>query len=312
MTPDVTAWLMEGDPAIRWQTMRDLLGAPEQAWKAEQQRTLQAGWGADLLARQAGDAGWGGGIYSPKWTSTTYTLLMLHALGIPPDCEAAQHGAQLMIAQLLGPRCDAAFQRNLAALDRCIVGMCLELAVYFQVDDARIEAIVENLLSEVMGDGAWNCRRGRRPAPQHSSFHTTFNVLAGLREYIERRQGAQHSDALAAEQRALDLVLQHRLYKSDHTGEVIDPKFTRLAFPYRWHYDVLRGLEYLARAGAPRDSRAHDAIDLLCAKRDAQGRWPVQQKYFGKEYFTMETVGKPSRWNTLRALRVLRWWEDRT
>jgi hypothetical protein len=305
---------MAGDPAIRWQTMRDLLDAPADDWQMEQQRTLDTGWGARLLALQDANGAWGGGLYSPKWTSTTYTLLTLRSIGIPPTSQAAQRGARLVLDTLLGPTCDQTFQLKLAACDRCIVGMILQLAVYFQIDDGRIEAIVDNLLTEVMPDGAWNCRRTRRPRPHHSSFHTTFNVLEGLREYIERRAGISPNDArrnevLAAEARALTLMLEHRLYKSDHTGQVINPKFTMLSFPYRWHYDVLRGLEYFARAGAAHDSRLQDAITLLCEKQRDDGRWPVQQKYSGKVFFEMEKIGGPSRWNTLRALRVLRWWE---
>jgi len=305
---DIIGWLLAGDPAIRWQTLRDLLDAPEQEWSVEQQRTVESGWGAQLLALQDAGGSWGGGIYSPKWTSTTYTLLTLCNIGIPRDCTAAQRGTQLMLAKLLGATCDAAFHQKLAALDRCIVGMILQLAVYFKIDDARIEAIVDNLLREIMPDGAWNCRRHRHPRPLHSSFHTTFNVLEGLREYVESYNGAQHDDVLAAEQRALELLLEHRLYKSDHTGQIINATFTKLSFPYRWHYDVLRGLEYFARARAPRDFHLQDAIDLLHAKRRKDGRWPVQQKYSGKVFFDMEPTGEPSRWNTLRALRVLRWW----
>jgi hypothetical protein len=308
-TPEVIDWLLTGDPAIRWQTLRDLLAAPETEWQAEQQRTLESGWGAQLLALQAADDRWGGGIYSPKWTSTTYTLLTLHSIGIPRTCTAAQRGAQLVVDELLGPTCDADFQRKLVACDRCIVGMILQLALYFGIDDGRIDAIVENLLQEMMPDGGWNCRRLRRPRPHHSSFHTTFNVLEGLREYLALGHGARHAEVAAAQARALELMLQHHLFKSDHTGEVIDPKFTRLAFPYRWHYDVLRGLEYFARAGAARDPRLQDAIDLLQAKQRPDGRWPLQQKYSGKVFFQMEPIGGPSRWNTLRALRVLRWWQ---
>jgi hypothetical protein len=311
-TNDVITWLLAGDPAIRWQTMRDLLDAPEPEWKVEQHRTNESGWGARLLALQDASGSWGGGIYSPKWTSTTYTLLTLCSIGIPRECAAAQRGAQLILAKLLGATCDAAFHRKLAALDRCIVGMTLQLAVYFKIDDARIEAIVDNLLREIMPDGGWNCNRARRPQPQHSSFHTTFNVLEGLREYIECYNGARRDDVLAAEQRALEFMLQHRLYKSDHTGQIINTKFTKLSFPYRWHYDVLRGLEYFARARAPRDIRLQDAIDLLHDKRHKDGRWPVQQKYPGKVFFDMEQIGEPSRWNTLRALRVLGWWSADT
>jgi hypothetical protein len=312
MAPDdVITWLMDGDPAIRWQTLRDLLDAPEREWKAEQRRTLETGWGARLLAQQDSNGGWGGGIYSPKWTSATYTLLLLRSIGIPPDCAAARRGARLVLDELLGATCDAAFGRKLADCDRCIVGMILQLAVYFGVDDQRIDAIVDNLLNEIMPDGGWNCRRHRRPWPHHSSFHTTFNVLDGLREYIELYNGARRHEVLAAERSAIELLLQHRLFKSDKTGQVIHKNFTMLSFPYRWHYDLLRGLEYFARAGAPRDSRAHDAIDLLVKRRLNDGRWPVQHKYSGKVFFDIEPIGRPSRWNTLRALRVLRWWGAR-
>jgi hypothetical protein len=306
---DIIAWLMAGDPAIRWQTMRDLLGAPEQEWQAEQQRTLESGWGARLLALQEPSGGWGGGIYAPKWTSATFTLLTLRSIGVPRDCQAAKRGAQLVVQELLGATRDAKFDQKLAVCDRCIVGMVLQLAVYFKIDDARVEAIVDNLLSEMMPDGAWNCRRDRRPKPHHSSLHTTFNVLEGLRMYVELRDGARCDDVLAAEQSAREFTLQHRFYKSDKTGQVINPRFTKLSLPYRWQYNVLRALDYFARAGAPKDERAQDAIELLREQRHDDGRWPEQQKYSGKVFFEMEPIGKPSRWNTLRALRVLRWWD---
>lgn len=305
---NVIAWLMDGDPAIRWQTMRDLLDAPADEWQAEQQRTLTTGWGADLLARQDADGRWGGGIYSPKWTSTTYTLLMLCVIGIPRSCEAAQRGAHLMLNELLGEQCDERFQQKLAGCDRCIVGMILQVALYFGLHDARIDAIVDNLLAELMPDGAWNCRRHSRPRPHHSSFHTTFNVLDGVREYQERGQSYRRAEVIAAEASALELLLQHQLFKSDKSGAIINPKFTMLSFPHRWHYDVLRGLAYFARAQAPRDHRLQASIDLLQQRQRDDGRWPVQQKYTGKTFFEMEKLGGPSRWNTLRALRVLRWW----
>ena len=295
----ITDWLMEGDAAIRWQTMRDLLDAPETVWQAERERTLETGWGAQLLALQAPDGSWGGGIYSPKWISTTYTLLLLCDIGIPSTSSAGQYGAQLVLDRMLGETCDARFMQKLAACDRCVVGMILQLAAYFQIEDERIEALVENLLNERMPDGGWNCRRARSPAPHHSSFHTTFNVLEGLREYVERRDtsaGDLYSAVLGAEQGALAMMLAHRLFKSHRTGEVIDPKkkFTLLAFPYRWHYNVLRGLEYFGRAGAARDLRLQDAIDLLQAQRREDGLWPLQHKFSGRVFFDMEKVVNPA------------------
>ena len=306
---ETISWLLEGDPAIRWQSMRDLLDLPEQTWQAERQRTLTTGWGAQFLARQETNGQWGGGIYSPKWISTTYTLLTLCDIGLPGDCEAARRGAALAVGSLLGPACDDAFHQKLAGLDRCIVGMMLRIGINFGIDAARIEAIVANLLQEMMPDGAWNCRRNRRPKPHHSSFHTTFNVLEGLRAYLAWGQGAQHEAAQAAEQSALSFMLDHNLFLSDKTGEVVNPKFTYFSFPTRWFYDVLRGLSYFALADAPRDPRLQAAMELLHSRRRKDGTWPVQNKHAGRVFFDMEKTGGPSRWNTLRALRVVRWWE---
>jgi len=310
-------FLMAGDPAIRWQTLRDLLGAPEAEWQTERRRTLETGWGAQLLAHQDANGIWGGGLYSPKWISSTYTLLALIHLGLPADHAPARQGARLLLDRMLGETCDAEFERKLKDMDRCIVGMLLQIAAYFDVGDPpRLRVIVGNLLRETMPDGGWNCRKGRkmsnRPEPHHSSFHTTFNVLDGLREYVEQGRGPRGEEILSAEAGARQLMLQHRLVYSDHTGQVINDHFTRLAYPYRWHYSVLRGLEYFARSGAPRDAGAQDAMELLMAKRGEDGLWPLEHKYAAKEYFTMERIGKPSRWVTLRALRVLKWWNGST
>ncbi len=306
----IIQWLMEGDPAIRWQVQRDLLDAPEVEWQAERAKTRETGWGARLLAHQDPDGRWGGGTYGPKWTSTTYTLLMLIDIGIPPEDAGARQGAAHVIDVLLGPVRDAAFDRRLADCDRCVVGMILEIAVYFGIQDDRIAAIVDNLLGERMPDGGWNCRRLRRPRPHHSSFHTTFNVLDGLRGYLNRGGVYRQEDIIAGEQEALELLLAHRLFKSHQTGVVINSKFTLLSFPYRWHYDALRGLDYFAGIHPPHDPRFQDAIDLLLERRRPDGTWPTQNKYSGKVFFDLERVGGPSRWNTLRALRVLRWWDS--
>lgn len=303
------SWLMEGDPAIRWQTLRDLLDAPQEEWRAEQARTLETGWGARLLAEQQPNGGWGGGAYSPKWISTTYTLLTLTGIGIPRTCAAGRRGAEQALAALLGPVRDTAFKSNLARLDRCIVGMLLHYCVYFGMEDERIEAIADNLLNERMPDQAWNCRRGRRPEPYHSSVHTTINVLEGVREYVEWDAAPRRAEMLAAEQAAREFLLVHRLFRSHRSGEIIRPEFTLLPYPPRWHYDILRALEHFARSGAARDPRLQDAVDILKSRRRTDGTWSIQHRYGGKVFFWMEPGGKPSRWNTLRALRVLRWWE---
>jgi hypothetical protein len=308
-TAETIGWLLAGDPAIRWQVQRDLLGKARRSWQAERARTVAEGWGADLLARQDANGGWGGGDYSPKWTSTTYTLLTLCDIGVPGANAAARRGAARVVDAMLGERVDAAFSRRLAELDRCIVGMMLRIGVTYGIDAARIEAMVDNLLSERMPDGGWNCRKHRRPLPHHSSFHTTLNALEGLREYIEQ-DSPRATEAKAAEAGALELLAQHRLFRSDHTGNVIRPEFSRFAFPSRWRYDAFRALDYFARAGMPRDPRLGEAIELLRQKRHVDGRWRIAYKYSGRVFFDMEKGGVPSRWNTLRALRILRWWGD--
>ena len=172
--------------------------------------------------------------------------------------------------------------------------MVLQLGVYFEVDDSQLEAIVENLLSEKMPDGGWNCRRHRKPYPRHNSFHTTFNVLEGLREYLELRDSSFASEVRSAENNALEFMLQHKLFRSDNTGEIIRESFTRFVYPHRWHYDVLRGLDYFARAGFAHNARLQDAIDLLLSRQDPQGKWPNSAQYAGTVFFNMEKAGLPS------------------
>ncbi len=307
------AWLMEGDPAIRWQTMRDLLDLPAGEWQAEQQRTLTTGWGADFLARQDPDGRWGQGLYSPKWISTTYTLLSLRGIGIPPGSLAAQSGAAQLIDGLLGKALDDDFRARLARLDRCIVGMLLELCSYFQVVDTRLATVAQNLLDERMPDGAWNCRKGRDRDVCHSSVHTTINVLEGIRDYLDfvdnpasRRQRPALEEA---EKSALEFLLQHRLFRSSTTNEVIKPAFAEICYPPRYFYDYLRALDYFARIQFPYDPRLQDGIDLLHLQQRKDGRWPLGKRHSGLDYFTMEKGPGAARWNTLRALRVLKWWK---
>lgn len=310
ISAETIQWLLAGDPAIRWQVMRDLLETPEVEWQTERRRLIEHGWASALLQHQNPDGGWGEGVYAPKWTSTTYTLLELRDMGLPGDCAQAQRGAEVVLGKMLGQTNDAAFHQHLANFDRCIVGMILEISVYFGIEDARVEALVENLLAERMADGGWNCRRHHKPYPHHSSFHTTLNVLDGLRDYAELRPGSVlAADVAAAERGAQELLLDHHLFRSDKTGQVIKDTFAQISYPHRWFYDYLRGLEYFARARAPRDPRLQDAIDLLLQHQTLDDRWRNQVRHSGKVFFTLEPGREPSRWNTLRALRVLRWWD---
>jgi hypothetical protein len=184
--------------------------------------------------------------------------------------------------------------------------MVLSILTYFQYDDDRLDTIADHLLEQQMRDGGWNCRR--RFGATHSSVHTTMSVLEGLRLYeLHRRRKLQA--VRAAERRGREFLLMHRLFRSDRTGEIIKPVFIRFAFPPRWHYDILRALDHFQAAGAPRDERLAEAIEIVRSTRRGDGRWSLQNRWKGKTYFELERLGAPSRWNTLRALRVLKWWD---
>jgi len=304
----VTGWLLSGDPAIRWQAMGDLADAGAAAIRRERGRVARAGWGRRLLDLQDASGLWGGGLYTPKWTSTTYTLLLLRALGLPAGDRRARIGTRrLLDAGLYTDGGINLWRRQRACSETCVTGMALAIAARFAPDDRRLELLAANLLEEQMSDGGWNCRRPRGAV--HSSLHTTISVLEGLLEY-ECGGGKLAVQTRAARERAHEFLGLHRLFRSHRTGDVIDGRMTRFSFPPQWHYDVLRGLDYLQSAHAPRDARYGEGIDLVRKRRDPGGTWALAAIYAGKYHFAMERPGRPSRWNTLRALRVLRWWDQ--
>jgi hypothetical protein len=305
---DPIAWLLEGDPAIRWQVMRDLKQRPESEVERERNKIARTGWGRQLLDLQAADGTWAGGLYTPKFTSSTYTLLLLRAMGLPQNNQGARKGASKLLNA--GLYKDGGF--NLWAPRRtvsetCVTGMALQIASHFQPAGDHRERLVAHLLDQQMDDGGWNCRRFR--GDTHSSLHTTISVLEGLLDY-ENAGGSQ--PVRQARERAHEFLYAHRMYRSHRTGKIIDERMTRFAFPTQWHYDVLRGLEYLQAARAPRDPRLADAIALVHKHRSPDGTWALQNFYSGQYHFRMETPKKASRWNTLRALRVLAWWSGDT
>ncbi|HSP33794.1 MAG TPA: hypothetical protein VLU46_05700 [Thermoanaerobaculia bacterium] len=299
---EIIPWLLDGDPAIRWQTLRDLAGASERSVERERRKVAREGWGARLLAKQDSDGRWAAGqtgddgMYSPKWTSTTYSMLLLRDCGLRPS-RATDKACKLLLN--LGLRDDGGILFGkwgewLKRGEQCVTGMVLSILRYFECDDARVDRLEKNLLSLQMDDGGWNCRRPG--GATHSSMNTTISALQGL---SDRR----------AQKRGREFLLQHRLFRSHKTGNVIKSDFTRLSFPPRWHYNILRTLDHFRSVGARRDERAAEAIELLRKKRQSDGRWLLENTYRGKTYFEMERVGQPSRWNTLMALRVLRWWD---
>ncbi len=302
-------WLLDGDPAIRWQVLRDLTGASEAAVRRERSRVAREGWGARLLAKQdpagtwAGGRSGDGGLYSPKWTSTTYTLLLLRDLGLPATNRQARRGCKLLL--------DGGLQKDgglnygwWGRSETCISGMGLSILAYFGCEDARLDRLLQYLLKEQMPDGGWNCRRPL--GATHSSMNTTISALEGLQLLATLKSGRART-IQAAMRRGREFLLAHRLFRSHRTGNIIKSDFTRFVFPPRWHYDVLRALDHFQAVDAPRDPRLREAIEMVHERRGKDGRWSLPYAYRGKSYFTMEQVGKRSRWNTLRALR---WWEQ--
>lgn len=305
MHDSAVEWLAEGDPAIRWQVERDLLGKGPRTWRATRAAVETKGWGRRLLDEQDPGATWGNGLYTPKWTSTTYTLLLLRRLGLLPTNERAAAGCRRLLNDAEWVDGGVSYWASRSYAERCVNGMVLAVSSYFDLAERRIDSIAETLVGAGMSDGGWNCEDYR--GATHSSFHTTISVLEGLVEW-KRSTGAGDADAAIAG--GHEFLLEHHMYRSHRTAEVINDAWTTFHFPPRWHYDVLRGLDHLRDADTTPDLRAADAIELVHAARRPDGRWGKGSQYTGKVFFPLEPGRIAGRWNTLRALRVLRWWEE--
>ena len=294
-------WLLDSDPSIRWQVMRDLTHESADVVAAERSRIASEGWGARLLALQRPDGSWDGGALFPEWTSTTHTLMLLRYMGVEPMSAQAQRAVALVRDNV---KWEHAGQDYFAGeVEPCINAKAVAIGSYFGQD---VSGIVERLLGEALGDGGWNCEAER--GSTRSSFNTTIDVLEGLLQY-ERAVGAS-AEVTAVRRRGEEYLLARRMFRRLSTGEVAKADWLRFSFPPRYLYDVLRGLDYLRDARVEPDERWTEAIDLVKSKRDDTGRWPLENPHPGKVYFEMdEGEGKPSRWNTLRAMRVLDWYE---
>jgi hypothetical protein len=307
----VIQWLLDSDPSIRWQAMRDLTDATDKEVAAERARVATEGAGARLLALQAADGRWGGAAWNRGWDSTMHVLSLLWEMGLDPGSDQAQRALGLVRDRVTWQGCgpeecdDNAFFEG--EVEPCINGQVVAAGAYFGQD---VHGIVDRLLREQLADGGWNCEA---PGSTRSSFNTTICVLEALLEY--ERAGWGSPTVTAARHRGQEYLLERHLFRRRSTGEVIerdrksDAVWTCFAFPTWWHYDVLRALEYLGRAGVAPDERAAEAIDLVVSKCDDDGRWLLETQYPGKMPIeTDDGVGQPSRWNTLRALRVLAWY----
>src|SRR5262245_16694410 len=317
---NVLDWLLDSDPAIRWQVLRDLVDAPPDVVAAERARVATEGWGARLLALQGEDGQWEGGALFPArkpeggekaegerpkgqpWTATAPSLVLLQEFGVDPHHPTVRRAIDQVREHSRWEHAGQAFFSG--EVEPCINGMAVSLGAYFDQD---VNDIVARLVGEQLEDGGWNCEAENGSV--RSSFHTTIRVLEGLLAH-ERASGGS-AESIASRRRGEEYLLERKLFRRKSTGEVVNSAWLQFSFPTRWHYDVLRGLEYFRTAGDPPDRRSDEAIELLRSKQQPDGAWLLENTHPGAVHFALEDGdGQPSRWNTLRALRVLGWYEQ--
>jgi hypothetical protein len=299
-------WLLEGDVSIQYQVWRDLLGLEK---KNLQQRIANEGWGHEFLSKRNADRQWGDRFYQPKWTSTHYTLLDLRNLNLPANNEIVKETIALVLQHnraddggiQLGP---STTQHS----DVCVNGMFLNYSSYLKTAEIKLQPIIDSLLAEIMPDGGFNCRTTRSGAI-HSSLHSTISVLEGFAEFQNAGYTYRKNEIAEAIKTGVEFILMHRLFLSDKTGQIIDKKFLKLTYPCRWRYDILRAMDYFQYTGLKWDNRMTEALSYLKKKQNKDGTWNMQAAHSGQLHFAMESPGKPSRWNTLRMLRVLKHFE---
>lgn len=305
MISSQSPWLLESDdPSLLYQVRRDLMDDRSDYCGSLQREAVIKGWVGLLLEQQKPDGGWGRSVYNPKWTCTHYVLYELVQLGCLDTLEAAQKGVRLLLEQPVGQSGGINYAKTVPDSDVCVNGMILCIASYFGMDRQRLVPVVDYLLKVQMADGGWNCEYMHGAV--HSSFHSTIGVLEGLLAY-RKRYGVDDHQVLPDQviSRGMECILMHRLFRSDHSGEVIDGGFLKFPFPVRWKYDILRCLDTFQAYGVPYDPRMDEALDIIWDARMGNGRWRAASQV-GKTYFILEKNGCASRWNTLRALRVLK------
>lgn len=296
-------WLLDSDPAIRWQVMHDLLHAPAPVVAAERARVASSGWGAMLL-RQQKPGGYWGRADDEGWMTTVHMLKLLTDLGLPPRSRAARTAIRRVRAGITWHQLDGRPFFD-GETEPCLNGRILGAGAYFGVPVGRV---LRRLLGEQLEDGGWNCESPKSP---RSSFHTTICVLEGLLDY-ERARGRTPA-VTRARRRGERYLLERGLMRSKSTGEIIDRRWLRFSFPPGWHYDVLRGLDYLRRAGVKPDRRLAEAIEVVRQRQHQNGLWPLNHLHADRRTPDLESeVGRASHWNTLRALRVLDWYQPRS
>jgi hypothetical protein len=311
----VLDWLLDSDPAIRWQVLHDVVHVPAEVVAAERARVAAEGWGARLLALQGEDGQWAGGACFPArsfnwkdedegqpWTSTLPTLQLLHDFGVDPSSDRVRRAVAQVREHCRWEHAGQPFFEG--EVEPCINGRTVALGIYFDQD---VQGVIDRLLGEQLEDGGWNCEAENGSV--RSSFATTINVLEGLLAY-ERATGGS-TKSVVARRRGEEYLLERKLMRRKSTGELVNPAWLQFSFPTHWHYDVLRALDYFRTSGDVPDSRMDEAIELLRSKQQPDGKWLLENTHPGEVHFALEEGdGRPSRWNTLRAMRVLDWWEQ--
>lgn len=300
----IVDWLLEGDVAIQYLVHKDLLSSDKATLSELQARIPLEGFGKAYLDNRLDNGHWGSRYYYPKWTNSHYSILDMKNLGMP-RIEPIIKSLNMILDEVKGEDGGINPSVTIPESDACLTGMVLNFASYFGIEETKLESLVDYILSEQLTDGGFNCERLRYGAT-HSSVHTTTSVLEGILEYKGNGYQYRLDELECAAKDAVEFMLIHHLYKSHHTGEKMFNNIDKFSYPWRWKYDVLRGLEYFADAEMPYDERLNDALDMLIKKRRKDGTWTVQNKHAGQVHFDMEKTGKPSRFNTYRALKVLK------
>lgn len=295
-------WLLKGDVSLQYQVHRDLLDAER---KDLRDRIAIEGIGAQFLSKRHKDGHWGKAFYQPKWTSTNYTLLDLRNLCISPQNKLIGECIEMILQNEKANDGGILPIGKYKLSDQCINGMFLNYASYFKANEKELNSVVDCILDQIMADGGFNCRLNRGK-PVHSSLHTTLSVLEGLTEYEKNSYTYRIEAVKKAIASSKEFILMHQLFISDRTGNIINKDFLRLSYPRRWRYDILSALDYFQYSQSKWDERMRPAINVVLKKQNKNGTWNVQAKLPGQTHFDMEKAGKPSRWNTLRALRVLK------
>ncbi|MCH8905708.1 MAG: hypothetical protein IH840_01360 [Candidatus Heimdallarchaeota archaeon] len=309
MVTEVINWLLNGDPVIRYQVHRDLLeSGKEDLARSRLQIEIEDGWFQQISSFQGEDMTWGHHIADHAWKGTLWVLNLLRRFSVPYEIVNFKEAVNLLINEGLqrdgGVNYDTAKNHS----EVCESGIVLSLLSYFKVKSQYREAIFEFLIENQMTDGGWNCRR--LDGATHSSFHTTIMVLEGLRDYslIDHQHLGTVSDLMFE---GHEFLLEHQLFRSHTTYRVATREILHFAFPPRLNYDVLTAMDYFQSINHRYDNRFKDAINLIRAKEE-NGKWLLEHEHIGEFWIKMEELHDISRWNTLRALRVLRWWKKVT